>query len=349
MMSNSGPQTQLYPLFEAALERRQRLLSELAQAQTDCYRLFHGTVEGEAGLTIDRYGPQLIIQSFHRCLSENELAAIIAFYRQQLELELAPFYHDRTRSQHAPQRAKRELETSETIDTESVCRELGVNYRTRGVHRGLDPLLFLDLRAGRRFVQQHAQGRSVLNLFAYTCGVGVCAAHAGAKRVVNIDFASSSLSVGQENATLNALAPSQIDFIQSDFFPAVRQLAGLPVKFRRRRDGRPPKPYPKLDPEQFDLVFLDPPRWAKSPFGTVDLIRDYPSVFKPSLLATRPGGRLVCCNNVAQVERQGWVEQLQRSAAKAGRPVRSVELIEPEGDFPSLDNNPPLKIAVLEV
>ncbi|MCK5378697.1 MAG: class I SAM-dependent methyltransferase, partial [Acidobacteria bacterium] len=231
---------------------------------------------------------------------------------------------------------------------ESTCRELGVLYRIRGRHRGQDPLLFLDLRAGRRWIQHEAKGLSILNLFAYTCGLGVCAAHAGATEVVNIDFAQSTLAVGSENAALNGIKTG-ISFIHSDVFPALRQLAGLPVTFRRHRGVPAPSNYARLEPRQFDLVVLDPPRWAKSPFGTVDLIRDYPSVFKPALLATAPGGRLLCTNNVAQVEREDWLDQLRRSAAKAGRPIKGIELIEPEADFPTFDGRPPLKMVVLGV
>ncbi|MEH6825879.1 MAG: class I SAM-dependent methyltransferase [Motiliproteus sp.] len=347
-MSNSDSPQILADLLQQAVERRKPLLEQLANEQTDCYRLFQGSSEGEPGLTVDRYGPQLIIQSFHRPLALTELEALVAQVNGLLGVELQPFYHERQTSQQNPQASKQVLEGAD-VTSAAVCTELGVKYRTRGVHRGIDPLLFLDLRAARRWVQSQASGLSVLNLFAYTCGVGVCAAKAGASHVVNIDFARSALAVGRENATLNALGKDQIQFIQADFFPAIQQLGGQVVRFRRGRDAPPPKHYQRFEAQQFDLVFLDPPRLAKSPFGTVDLIRDYPSVFKPSLLATKPGGRLVCTNNVAQVDREAWLNQLKRSAAKAGRPIKGIELIEPEADFPSFDGNPPLKMAVLEV
>ncbi|RDE25307.1 class I SAM-dependent rRNA methyltransferase [Motiliproteus coralliicola] len=342
----------LHDSLGLALDRRRPLVAQLDAEQTDCYRLYHGTVEGEAGVTVDRYGPQLIIQSFHRDLGDDEVTLIVEQIEDRLGMALQPFYHARQHSQANPTAAKHSLFSGAEGDAEAVCRELGVSFRTRGVHRGIDPLLFLDMRAGRRYIQQHAQGLSVLNLFSYTCGVGVVAASAGARRVVNIDFARSALDVGRENAELNDLTDEQIEFVQSDFFPAARQLAGLPVKYRRQgRGGRrqPARNYPRLDACQFDLVFLDPPRWAKSPFGTVDLIRDYPSLFKPSLLATKPGGRLVCCNNVAQVDAQDWLDQLQRSAAKVDRPIREVEWLQPEADFPSFDGKHPLKMVVLHV
>jgi len=130
-------------------------------------------------------------------------------------------------------------------------------------------------------------------------------------------------------------------------FAATRQLSGIgqPEMVRGKRMPA----FPKLEARQFDLVFLDPPRYAKSLFGVVDLVNDYPAVFKPALLCTNDGGTLICCNNVAQVPYESWAEQLVRSAAKAGRTVRSIERILPDADFPSFDGQPPLKIALLRV
>ena len=61
--------------------------------------------------------------------------------------------------------------------------------------------------------------------------------------------------------------------------------------------------FPKLEKKAFDLVFLDPPRYAKSAFGVVDIVNDYAALMKLALLCTVEGGTLICCNNVADVER----------------------------------------------
>ncbi|MGE5491228.1 MAG: class I SAM-dependent methyltransferase, partial [Actinomycetota bacterium] len=206
--------------------------------------------------------------------------------------------------------------------------------------------LFLDLRAGRRRVMAEAPGKSVLNLFAYTCGVGIAAAKAGAQYVVNVDFAESSLAVGKENARLNDL-PIRPRFVKSDAFAAMRQLAGVGQPEMVR--GKRMPPFPKLEPRAFDLVVLDPPRYAKSPFGVVDLVNDYPALLKLAVLCTAENGTVLCCNNVAEVARDAWADQIERCARKAGRPVREMEWIEPEADFPSYDGQPPLKMALLRL
>lgn len=328
----------------AAHAARAALLPDLHAADTTAYRLFHGSVEGRSGLTIDRYGDLLLVQTFHSPLQADELAAIEAFYAAHVP-GLALVYNDRSQanSRIANPLSPAQLEVAQEL---RVFTELGVKYEVQGRHAGQDPWLFLDLRAARRRVMAEAPGKSVLNLFAYTCGVGIAAAKAGARFVVNVDFAESSLKIGKENARLNDL-PHRPRFIHSDAFAAMRQYSGIGQPPRVRGKWLPP--FPKLEPQTFDLVFLDPPRYAKSPFGVVDLVNDYASVFKPALLCTKEGGTLICCNNVAQVPREAWLDQLQRSAAKAGRPVREMEWIAPEADFPSSDGNPPLKVALLRV
>lgn len=86
--------------------------------------------------------------------------------------------------------------------------------------------MFLDLRNIRGWVKDHAPGKSVLNLFAYTCGVGLSAAAGGAREVCNLDFVEGNLVVGRENGLLNPQLLS-MQFIQSDYFPAIRQFVGL--------------------------------------------------------------------------------------------------------------------------
>lgn len=346
-MSDEAPTLAASCLSEslrAAAAAREALAVGWAAEGTTAYRLFHGSVEGREGLTIDRYGEVLLIQSFHRPLEAQELQLIEAFYAAR-EAGLAMVYNDRS-DKHSRISNGLPDEALAIAEEPRVISEMGVNYRFRARHAGQDPWLFLDLRAARRRVMQDAAGRSVLNLFAYTCGVGIAAAVAGAREVVNVDFSESALAVGKENAGLNRI-PISVRFIRSDFFAAARQYAGLGQKQVVRRKRLPE--FPKLAARRFELVFLDPPRYARSPFGVVDLVNDYPAVFKPALLATAEGGTLYCCNNAAGVERAAWLDQLERSAHKAGRPIRDAQWILPEADFPSHDGNSPLKVVRLTV
>ncbi len=334
----------LTDLLSAALSARADLITTLHAEQTDAYRVFHGTAEGAPGLTVDRYGAVLLAQTFHRPLSAEQLAELEAFYATAMP-GLPLVWNDRS-GKNSRTVNTLSPEQQAIVEQPSEFSELGVRYRFQARHAGQDPWLFLDLRAARRRVMQEAEGKSLLNMFAYTCGVGVAAAKAGARHVVNVDFAESSLAVGKDNARLNEL-PIRLRFVKSDAFAALRQYAGLGQAKMVR--GKHLPPFPELAPHRFDLVFLDPPRYAKSAFGVVDLVRDYAALFKPALLATEEGGTLICCNNDARVSREDWLDQLERSAVKAGRPVREAQWIAPEADFPSHDNNPPLKTLLLRV
>lgn len=339
-------------LLFSAWNARQTLLQHLHEGDTDCYRLFHGTVEGVPGMTIDRYGDALLVQTFHASLPPSALLVLESFYRQCEGMPAEVYYNDRSLPGSRYTNAL-PAEMASTAKTARIIHELGIKFTSRIRHRGQDPLLFLDLRACRRFMYSICQNKTVLNLFAYTCGIGVGAASRGAAFVTNVDFAQSSLDYGRQSAALNGLGDQQIEFIEDDFFAVTRQFAGLPVGGRmhpgerKRGAGSVPAGVLKRAPRQFDIVFLDPPRWAKSKFGTVDLIRDYASVFKPALLAVADGGQLICTNNVASVDAAEWIDLLQRSAKKAGRPVKAVDTMVPDADFPSFDGSPPLKIAVL--
>ncbi len=319
-------------LVECAVSARAELRATLAGEGTDSCRLFHGAAEGREGLAIDRYGTLVLVQMFREPLSDAE--------RAELEPLLRALVPEATEFAFV-ERGARERAGPESED--HACREFGATFLVRARHRGVDPWLFLDLRAGRRALRALCSGRSVLNLFAYTCSAGVSAAAAGASEVWNVDFAGSALEIGRRNAERNGIAAERVRFVQEDCLPVLRQLAGLPVKGRgAQRD------FLRVDARTFDVVFLDPPAWATGPFGAVDVEHDYQALFKPALLATAPGGSIVATNHAPSVALEDWIALLRRCAEKARRPLARVDALAPEADFPSRDGRPPLKIAVCE-
>mmetsp|Transcript_64459 Transcript_64459/g.126564 ORF Transcript_64459/g.126564 Transcript_64459/m.126564 type:complete len:175 (+) Transcript_64459:736-1260(+) len=161
---------------------------------------------------------------------------------------------------------------------------------------------------------------------------------------------------------------SSFSLVRSDALPALRQMAGLPPGGRRsssnsqarRGGGRGGRNNNQnnngpacsaFKPQQFDVVVLDPPTFAASPFGAVDIVRDYQTLLKPAALATSEGGALLCTNHVSAVQLEEWIDDCVRCCAKAGRPVTAeVEVLAPHSDFPSLDDGRhPLKMIVLRL
>ena len=204
--------------LRSAIGRRASLIERLAAEQTDCYRLLHGTQEGAPGVTLDRYGGLALLQSFHAPVTDVALAGVGRVLDEVCPgLDLV--YNDRSaagsRVLNRPAHASGGAAASERVVTEH-----GVRFHLRARHRGHDPWLFLDLRTTRRAIMDEAAGKSLLNLFAYTCGAGVAAAVAGARRVLNVDFTTSSLAVGTANAVLNGVAARTTE-LTSDVFPAL--------------------------------------------------------------------------------------------------------------------------------
>ena len=321
--------------LKVALHQRQSFFEACENDNTTCYRLFHGAVERWPSVTIDRYGDVLLFQTWRSELNDDVVGQMADFIEEKLEHTFYVLCADR--------RKRGQVERHWIGDAppeQLMATEMGIKYRTDPIHRGIDPLLFLDFRAGRRKIQAESKGKKVLNLFSYTGGVGVAAANGGAKQVLNVDFANHALDIGLENARLNELTEPQFQVIREDGMLILRQFSGLGVRGKAQR-----RQFTKRSARLFDMVVLDPPRRAKSPFGVVDIVNDYQSLFKPAVLCTKPGGRMLVTNNVASVEQDAWVNSLRRCAEKTGRPIADIEIIPPDEDFPSMDGKHPLKMA----
>ena len=153
--------------LQAAHERRQPWLSALED--TTAYRLFHGAVEGTPGLTVDRYGP-VLVQSF-RALDPRRA--------RPRRLRRDPARDRGARRNHRGRPTVAGALAGAALDSHTVLED-GLRFAFQARHRGIDPWLFLDFRAGRRRVRAEAAGKRVLNPFAYTCTMGVAAAADGA-------------------------------------------------------------------------------------------------------------------------------------------------------------------------
>lgn len=331
---STAPTLPIAELLEAARLRRRDLTKAWIAENTNAWRLFHGAAEGWPGISIDRYGDLLLIQTWRAPLDEAQQAELAAALAPELAEVQAWAWNHRGRGDHPGLLSDPKLQNREFEATEA-----GERYRIRARHRGNDPWLYLDMRSGRRKIRSIAAGKRVLNLFAYTGSLGVAAAVAGAKEVWQVDFSAGAVGIAKSHHEMN---PSGADVVllECDCLAALRQLAGQRVQRARMR-----REFPIVEKRNFDLILLDPPRLAKGPFGTVDVVNDYPSLAKPALLTLADGGALLATNHVAEVSREEFRRVLERTAEKAGRPWAAVDVFGPDDDFPSFDGQPPLKIA----
>jgi 23S rRNA (cytosine1962-C5)-methyltransferase len=171
----------------------------------------------------------------------------------------------------------------------------------------------------------------VLNLFAYTCGFGVCAALAGAARVLNLDLSRNYLDWGRENYALNGLDADPHDFVFGDALDWLGRLS---------RRG-----------EQFDLVILDPPSFSSGRSGAFSVVRDFPRLATLAARVVAPGGILLAATNHAgtsETRFDGWLAAATGAAGRRGRLARRWH--EPAPDFPVPPGESPyLKVRAVEL
>jgi len=194
--------------FAEAWDRRDALH---ADPHTDAYRLMDGLYEGAPGWTVDRFGDLALVRSYGDDPGPREpLAEAVRARALNPEPPAGP----------------------------SWVREHGLAFEI-DVLRGHNAGLFLDARPIRQRVRGMSAGRRVLNLFAYTCSLGVAAAAGGARSVTNVDLVKSALQRGQANFARNGLPADSRSFLRAEVFDFVR---------KARKRG-----------ETWDAVIADPP------------------------------------------------------------------------------------------
>lgn len=253
--------------IEAAIRRRADLAS---RDDLDAYRLVFSESDGVPGLIVDRYANHLVCQ----LLSAGAERWRAHVFRALAAAVPAAGIFERS---DAAVRRKEGLQSRTGPVAGDVPPHL-IEIREGGsrflvdVHRGHKTGFYLDQRENRRMVRHTARDADVLNVFAYSGGFGVAAAVGGARSLVDIDSSAGSLELGAQNLRLNDRGGVQREAVTGDAFEVLRDLD---------RAGR-----------QFDLVVLDPPKFADSQSDVGRASRGYKDINRLAFKLTRHGGRV---------------------------------------------------------
>lgn len=269
----------------------QALLDAIARMDrpTDARRIFHGRGGLHPGCehwALDAFPPVFVLTSFQP-VPDADLAAVHeALARRWADIAPGEPLNWVFQCRHEG-RPDTRLMAGEVPDPH-VVSERGARYRVH-VMRGQNHGLFLDMAEGRQWVREHARGRKVLNLFAYTGAFSVVALQGGAKQVLNIDMSGGAMAIGQQNHALNGLTAGA-GFLAHDIFKTWGRIT---------RSG----PY--------GLVIVDPPSYQKGSFVAT---KDYARLVRrlPELLV--PGGQALLCLNAPELG-PGFLQDLVREAA----------------------------------
>jgi 23S rRNA (cytosine1962-C5)-methyltransferase len=292
----------------AALHLRSSML-HLSGPRRAC-RLVFSEGDGLSGLIVDQFDRWLVVQ----------FTALGLAQRRDL---LADLLMDLVQPAGIYLRTERGIGALEGLELQDgplrgavpaegvVIEEDGLRFRVN-LAEGQKTGFYLDQRDNRRAVAALASGRRVLDAFCYTGGFGLHAARAGAREVVGVDVSEPALELARSNAHLNDL--TCLSYVRDDVFTRLASLheAG----------------------ERFDLVILDPPKFARTRQALEDALRGYRRLQSLGLRLLQADGILVtcCCSGIIKAEM--LEELLAQLAVAEGREIQILERRGQAADHP---------------
>lgn len=235
-------------------------------------RLIHGESDGLPGVVADRYHDTVVVQLLSagaehwRDTITATLAALPGvtrvYERSDADVRVLEGLAPRTGVLHGDMPPAR-IAIHEAASGTQYWVDVAEGHKTG---------FYLDQALNRAHVGEHAAGRAVLNCFCYTGGFSLAALRGGATSVLSIDSSGPAMALARDNVTLNGLDAARAEWREADVFKELREL---------RNQGR-----------SFDLIVLDPPKFAPTPASVERAARAYKDINLLGFKLLRPGGRL---------------------------------------------------------
>lgn len=278
---------------------------------TNAYRLINSENDFLPGLIVDKYADYLVVQ-FHTRGIETWKQQIV----DSLVNNLKPagiYERSQSRSRTIEQAEKQEGLLYGAIPQTIEIKENGILYLVN-IKEGQKTGFFLDQRDKREALKKYASGKKVLNCFSYTGGFSLSAILGGASSVVSVDVSRPALETAEENAKLNRVDESKMEYILAD---AKEYLADLPEN-------------------AFDLIVLDPPAFIKDRRKVKEGLRGYRSINQLAIEKLPPNGLLLTCSCSAHLTAEDFRFMLSEAAARANRRIQIIETFGHGIDHPEL-------------
>jgi len=265
-------------------------------AESNCFRLVHGEGDGIPGLVCDYYNGVVVAQ-FH-----NEG---IEQFRTEIQNGL----------QHAlgsmlKNIVFRSTHEREAGSQEGLIKENGILYEIDFV-KGQKTGFFLDQRLNRALLGSYARDKRVLNTFCYTGGFSLAALKGGAAEVVSVDSSDFALQLLERNLELNGFKDAGHRSVSADAVQYMRSVSN-----------------------DFDIIVLDPPAFAKSLKARHNAIQAYKRINLAALKAIKPGGLLFTFSCSQVVDYELFRRTVYSAALECGREIRIVHRLEQSPDHP---------------
>jgi len=283
--------------------------SILADGATNTCRLIFSESDFLPGLIVDKYADHLAVQVLTSGI-EKMLPVII----DELQLLLKPeSIFDKS---DASSRSHEGLETINTALTLShppdrvEVKENGIAYNIN-IAEGQKSGFYCDQRNNRKILAAHANGKKVLDCFSYTGGFTLNCLQNGAASVTTVDSSALAVETLKENIILNGFDETKVTPIVSDVNKQLRKF---------RDEG-----------ETFDIVVLDPPKYAPSRSALNKASRAYKDLNRMGMLLLNPGGLLATFSCSGAMDMETFKQVLAWAALDAGKQVQFIyQFCQPE-------------------
>jgi 23S rRNA (cytosine1962-C5)-methyltransferase len=295
--------------LERAISARQPLASD---PDTTAYRLVHAESDYLPGLVVDRYGEWLIVQFLTLGVERRRdeiVAALIDLLAPRGVYERSDV--DVRAKEGLPERAG-PLWGEEPPELVEVL-ENGHRFLV-DVRQGHKTGFYLDQRENRARLPAYCNGSDVLDVFAYTGGFAVYAAGARASSVTLVESSAPALELARRNLALYDGSPGSVECVEGDVFSVLRGY--------RAQDRR------------FDVVVVDPPKFAHSEREVKRAARAYKDVNLLAFRLLRPGGTLFTCSCSGSVSADLFQKIVFGAAVDAAREAQIVGYLAQGADHP---------------
>ncbi|HCG5123569.1 TPA: class I SAM-dependent methyltransferase [Vibrio parahaemolyticus] len=279
------------------------------------YRLIAAESDGLPGVTIDRYQNFFVCQLLSAGAEYNKQAIVDAL------VECFPDCNVYERSDVAVRKKEGLKETTGVLHgavppKSVVIEENGVKISV-DIVGGHKTGFYLDQRDSRQQAMKYVKDKEVLNCFSYTGGFGLYALKGGAKRVINADVSQPALDTAKYNAELNEfdISKKRAVFLNADVFKLLREY---------RDQGT-----------QFDVVIMDPPKFAESKAQLNGACRGYKDINMLAMQILKPGGTLLTYSCSGLMDQVLFQKIIADAAVDANRQVKFVERFEQAADHPT--------------
>jgi len=279
------------------------------RADNNTYRLVHGEGDNLPGLVIDIYDRTAVMQA-HSAGMHMDRMKIAQALSEVMKEEIDNIYYKSETT--LPYKADLGAENGFIVggSSNNLATEYGLNFRIDWL-KGQKTGFFVDQRENRALLERYATGRSVLNMFCYTGGFSVYAMRGGAKLVHSVDSSAKAIELTNQNIAQNFPDDERHAAYAEDAFKYLDRMG-----------------------DQYDLIILDPPAFAKHRDALRNALQGYRKLNVKAFEKIKPGGILFTFSCSQAVSKENFRTAVFTAAAMAGRSVRILHQLTQPADHP---------------